>query len=523
MILSDPKNNTSLGSKFVSILANPVFLCLLLAAVTLAVYWPVMRCDFVDYDDPAYFMFNHHVQAGLTLNNVTWSFGTTATGNWHPLTWLSLMLDETLFGKSPAGPHFTNLLLHVANTVLLFLLFRRLTGAVWRSALVAALFALHPLHVESVAWISERKDVLSTFFGLLALWAYARFVQKSEVRSQKSEVENQVSGLRLSTSGYYWLALLFFSLGLMSKPMLVTLPFLMLLLDWWPLQRFTISKLRTTASRLILEKIPFFVLSAISCVVTFIVQQKEGSVVAWVNLSTAGRVENASVSYTRYLGKTFWPFGLANPYPHPGHWELWVVIFSMVLVVGLTVAAVWVGRKCPYVAVGWLWYLGTLFPVIGLVQVGIQSIADRYTYVPLIGVFMILAWGLDEAGANRRLPRQLLVVIALLLLVASGLRTRNQLSYWQNSGTLFNHTLAVTGNNSTAYSALGSYLLRQGRSMEATNYYIKSLQIHPDNPDVIFNLGNALTKLRNRCLTDGTTSVRSGAGSAPEPAVSGLL
>ncbi len=471
--------------------SGPLGICLLLVAVTLAVYWPVMRCDFVNYDDPDYFTANHHVQTGLKPANLVWAFTTRHASNWHPLAWLSLMLDAELFGKGPFGPHFTNLLLHAANTVLVFLLLRRLTAATWRSAVVAALFALHPLHVESVAWISERKDVLSTFFGLLSLWAYARFVRKSEV-------ENQVSGFRPPTSGYYWLALLFFALGLMSKPMLVTLPFLMLLLDWWPLGR--MSRVEGRGSRvrsLVLEKIPFFLLSAASCVVTYIAQQKGGAVTALTRISLSQRLDNAFVSYARYLGKTFWPVNLAVLYPLPVHWNTLWVILSLLLVIGFSVAAVWFGRKHPCVPVGWFWFVGTLVPVIGLVQVGIQSMADRYTYVPLIGVFTILVWGLGAVCASRRAPKTWIIFLAMTLFVACALRTRDQLRYWQNDETLFRHTLAVTKNNYLAYNNLGTWLSKKGQIAEAMDCFHKSLKIKPDDSDVLYNLGNAFARLGN--------------------------
>ena len=487
----------------------PEFLgiCLLLVAVTLAVYWPVMRYDFVNYDDPNYIESNVHVQTGLTLPNLVWAFSTRQTANWHPLTWLSLMLDVELFGKAPVGPHVTNLLFHLANTVLVFLLLRRLTGlrpengtgaatpqaaATWRSAFVAALFGLHPLHVESVAWISERKDVLSTFFGLLALLFYAGYAQKRS-RAKDSAV---ALDSRLSTLDYS-MALLFFALGLMSKPMLVTLPFVMLLLDYWPLERFKGQGSRFKVQSLVWEKIPFFILSAVSCVVTFIVQQKSGAMVSLMKISMTGRIENIFVSYGRYLGKTFWPVNLAVLYPHPIYWDAGLVIFSLLLVIGLSVAAVWLGRRFPFVFTGWFWFVGTLIPVIGLVQVGNQSMADRYTYVPLIGVFIILAWGMGELCASRRLPGQFMVMAALFLLVASALRTRDQTGHWRNSGTLFRHTLAVTQNNYIAYNDLGTYLSEVGQVTEAMDCYTKSLQINPDNSDALYNLGNALAKSGN--------------------------
>jgi tetratricopeptide (TPR) repeat protein len=465
-------------------------ICLLLVVVTLAAYWPVLRNDFVNYDDPDYFTSNVHVQKGLTLPNMVWAFSTGKTANWHPLTWLSLMLDVELFGKGPFGPHFTNLLFHLANTVLVFLLFRCLTAATWRSAIVAALFALHPLHVESVAWVAERKDVLSTFFGLLSLCAYACYAQRTGNSEQGGKTSN--------AQWCYWPAVFFLALGLMSKPMLVTLPLVMLLLDWWPLQRMTSGGWQMAGLRsLMVEKIPFFLLSAISCVVTFIVQRKNGAMVSFMKISLAGRIENTFVSYARYLGKTFWPVNLAVLYPHPGHWDAGLVVFSLMLFIGISVAAVRVGRRFPFVFTGWFWFVVTLIPVIGLVQVGNQSMADRYSYVPLIGVFIILAWGMGESCANRRQPRQLMVVAAMLLLVASALRTRVQTGHWQNSGTLFRHTLAVTQNNSVAYNDLGSYLSKVGQVTKAIDCYTKSLQINPDNPDTLYNLGNAFAKSGN--------------------------
>ena len=476
--------------------SGPLGICLLLVAVTLAVYWPVMRYDFINYDDPDYFTANTHVQTGLTLPNMVWAFSTRRTTNWHPLTWLSLMLDAELFGKGPVGPHFTNLLLHAANTVLLFLLLRRLTAANWRSALVAALFALHPLHVESVAWISERKDVLSTFLGLLTLLFYAGYAQGVTVDTCRvTRTESILSRVTCHVSRFYWLALLFFVLGLMSKPMLVTLPLVMLLLDWWPLGR--MSRVEGRGSRvrsLVLEKIPFFLLSAISCVVTFIAQQKGGSVISLVKISFAGRIENTFVSYARYLGKTFWPSHLAVLYPHPIHWGAGLIVFSLVLVIGFSVAAVWFGRQHPYVPMGWFWFVGTLVPVIGLVQVGIQSMADRYTYLPLIGVFMVVVWGFDEARVKWRLPETLVLFLAGMFLLAGAWATRSQLSYWRDSETLFRHTLAVTENNYLAYNNLGTCLSEKGQLAEARDCFQKSLRIKPNNVDALCNMGSVLTR-----------------------------
>jgi tetratricopeptide (TPR) repeat protein len=466
-------------------ISQPVFICLLLAAATLAVFWPVTGCDFVNYDDPDYFFSNVHVRAGLTWNGVAWAFRTVHASNWHPLTWLSLMVDAELFGKGPAGPHFTNLLFHAANTVLLFLLLRKLTAAVWRSAFVAALFALHPLHVESVAWISERKDVLSAFFALLALLAYARFVEESKVQSPMSKV-------------FYVLALFAFACGLMAKPMLVTLPFVMLLLDWWPLQRISNPEFQmANFRRLLLEKIPFFVLSAISCVITFIVQKKSGAVATLTGFSMPARIENTFVSYARYLGKALWPDPLAVPYPFPDHWKLSLVIYSVALMAGLSAIAVLFARKFPFAFTGWFWFVGTLVPVVGVVQVGNQSMADRYTYLPLIGVFIFFAWGAGELRTSWRVPRPLVFFLAATILAACAARSRIQTTYWQNSETLFTHALAVTEDNYVACNNLGVWLVDRGQTAEAMDYFQKSLQMNPDDADTMYNLGEVQSRLGN--------------------------
>jgi tetratricopeptide (TPR) repeat protein len=492
MILPEHQNNASLGSKFARALSNPVCLCLLLVAVTLVVYWPVTHYDFINYDDPDYFSANTHVQAGLTPGNVVWAFCTECAGNWHPLTWLFLMLDVNLFGRGPAGPHVTNLLFHLANTMLVFLLLRSLTRATWRSACVAALFALHPLHVESVAWISERKDVLSTFFGLLSLIAYTRYATGDKWRVTRADPAS--SPVTRHPSLHYFFALVFFALGLMSKPMLVTLPLAMLLLDWWPLERFKVQGSRFKVQSLVWEKIPFFVLSAISCVVTFIAQQKGGAVVKLARIPMTGRIANAFVSYARYLDKTLWPASLANPYPHPGHWGFPLVIYSVALVAGLSAIAVLFVRRIPFFFTGWFWFVGTLIPVIGLVQVGVQSMADRYTYVPLIGVFIILAWGLGAMCSNWHLPGKIPAVVVGIILVACALQTRNQTGYWQNGETLFRHTLAVTESNYMAHYNLGNTLLQSGQIDNAIAQYQKALEIRLGFADAHFKLGVALAQ-----------------------------
>ena len=502
MNLPGHQSSASFKTGFLRVSFHPTFISLLLVAVTLAVYWPVTSCDFISYDDPGYFTNNSHVQEGLTWDNVIWAFTTNDQSNWHPLTWLSYMLDVGLFGKGPAGPHFTNLLFHLANTVLLFLLLRRLTAAQWRSAFVAALFALHPLHVESVAWISERKDVLSAFFGILSLLGYARYVEQSKIHPSSLRFAEARSP---RSKVFYGFTLFFFAMSLMSKPMLVTLPFVMLLLDWWPLQRVASGRWHVTRTgervtsdesrgagvrSLVVEKWPFFALSAISCVVTFIAQQKGGAVIALVKIPMPGRIENAFVSYARYLGKTLCPMNLATPYPYFKHWPLWQVGLVMLLFACLCIIALRLGRKFPFVPTGWFWFVGMMVPVIGLIQVGHQSMADRYTYVPLIGLFVVFVWGAGELCARWHLSKQAIGVIAIIILAVSALRTHDQVRYWKNSEVLFRHAIAVIKNNYPAYDFLGIHFASHGQMAEAIDCYLKFLKICPDDPDVLYSLGN---------------------------------
>jgi tetratricopeptide (TPR) repeat protein len=489
---TNPQHARQFSARLAALLARRGIICLLLATATLALFWPLKNCDYLYLDDPTYTTSNPHVRQGLTLDGVVWAFSTRQASNWHPLTWLSHMLDVDFFGLGPGGPHMENLLIHIANTVLLFLLLREFTGAHWRSAFVAALFALHPLHVESVAWIAERKDVLSTLFWFLTLWTYGRYARESKVRSPKSKL-------------YYALALLAFVLGLMSKPMLVTLPFVLLLLDYWPLGRLPnfsspvsdghphVSNFAPLTSRLspllplLWEKIPFFVLSAISSVVTLFAQSKAMGSLA--TFPIAARLENVIVSYARYLGKTFWPAELALPYPHPGQWPIVWVISAVAIVAGLSAAALRFGRKMPFVITGWFWFLGTLIPVIGLVQVGAQSMADRYTYVPLVGLFILLVWGADAALARWHLPEIVARAAAAMVLGACAIRTADQLRYWQNSETLFRHSIAITKNNPLAYSNLGYYLYNHGHWEEAIEDYHQALRMNPSDYASYDNLG----------------------------------
>ena len=499
------------ASRLARLLSHPAIVSLLLAAATLAVFYPALRHQFVSFDDPDYVTANTHVKGGLTGEDMAWAFRAGHASNWHPLTWMSHQLDVQLYGLNPAGHHLTSLLFHALNTILLFILLRRLTGALGRSAFVAALFALHPLHVESVAWISERKDVLSAFFFLLTLMAYVNYVtssawrmsregEKSEDRNPKSEgnpkteirsgefgVGRSMFGVRgLQRSFWYALALVLFALGLMSKPMLVTTPFVLLLLDYWPLQRLQLktqdSRLKTLLP-LLLEKLPFLLLSIISCLVTVLVQKQ--AIQPLANLSLGVRVGNALLAYVRYLGKTLWPLNLATPYPHPGHWPLASVLLAAALLAGLTLAALWLRRKYPFAFTGWFWFLGMLVPVIGVVQVGEQSMADRYTYLPLIGIFIILAWGV-------RLNRGLLMLVAALVLLACAARTRDQLRSWKDSESLYRHAVAVSSKNFIAYYNLGSWLDSEGRIDEALTNYFKAVEMQPHYPDPLNNIGCSL-------------------------------
>ena len=454
-----------------------------LALLVLGLFWPAIRGGFGCLDDQAYVTANAHVQNGLTWEGVRWAFSSFEIANWHPVTWLSHMADCTLFGLRPAGHHLTSVLLHALNTLLVFLVLRSLTGATWRSLFVAALFGLHPLRVESVAWIAERKDVLSTFFLLLTLWAYAAWAQRVATR-------RSWAGL------CYGLALAAFALGLMSKPMLVTVPFVLLLLDYWPLQRIPRASAGAAVpvvGRLMVEKIPFFLLAAASGVVTFLAQKSGGAVQTMTRYPWEIRVENALVSYVRYLGKFVWPVDLAIFYPHPGAWAAGQVALAGALLAAISVIVVVGRRPRPYLLVGWLWYVGMLVPVIGLVQVGVQSMADRYTYVPLLGVGIALTWGTEELTRSWRHRGIALGVAAGAVLAGCVVLTHRQIGWWADAETLFRHALDVTENNAVAQNGLGTALVdRPERRAEAIAHFREALRIEPGFANVHFNLGKAL-------------------------------
>ena len=457
----------------------------LILAVTV-VYLQVGGFEFLNFDDDSYITKNPHVLSGLTAENVNWAFRTSHTGNWHPLTWISHMIDVEFFGMKAGMHHLVNLLFHIANTLLLFIIFRRMTGAFWKSALVAALFALHPLHVESVAWVAERKDVLSTFFWMLALLSYLRYTARPG-------------------TGRYAAVFFFFILGLLSKPMVVTFPFVILLLDWWPLQRMRGSmgetvpvtekegeRRRESIHFLIMEKVPFFLCTVLFSVVTYLVQRQAGSVRPFDQVHLADRVANAVISYAAYMGKLFRPVDLAVFYPYPRGFEPLVLWGSVLILLAAFLLVLLLARKRPWYVVGWLWYLGTLVPVIGLVQVGGQAMADRYTYIPLVGLFIMLAWGLEELSERLRLRTSVRAAALLSLLMGLAVLSWVQVGYWKNNFTLFTHAVEVTRDNDVAFYNLGNVMVMKGNHGGAIQYYSESLRIKPGDVRTLNNLGVTL-------------------------------
>lgn len=452
-------------------------ICLGLGLITLALYLPVVGHGFLDYDDQQYVTENAHVTSGLRARNVVWAFGFHA-GNWHPLAWLSHMLDCQIYGLNPAGHHFTNALLHSVNTVLLFLLLFQITGAHWRSACVAALFGWHPLHVESVAWVAERKDVLCVFFGLLLFLAYARYVRESQTGGQRSRI-------------WYGVALVLFALALMSKPMAVTFPFVLLLLDFWPLRRVRLRAEEAegkTLSVVILEKVPFLVFSIAACLLT--IKAQDAAIVSTLGLSVSSRIGHAMLSYGHYVGVLFWPHNLAVYYPYLTNISIVHLLFAGVFCVAATCVALWVARSRPYIPIGWFWFVGTLVPVIGLVQVGDQAWADRYTYLPSVGLFIIVVWGIAERVKNRQVLVLGIAVVGVALLID----TTVQLRHWLSTQTLFEQAAKVVPNNYMAITMLGSLDARADNLDEAIRKYRLALSIKPGFPEAHFFLGNALDK-----------------------------
>ncbi len=467
-------------------------LYLALATITFAVFFQVRNFDLVNYDDNKYVTENRHILTGLTRENVIWAFTSGYAANWHPLTWLSHMLDCQLFKTNPAGHHLINLLLHIINALLLLAVLYKMTGSVGKSAFVAALFALHPLTVESVAWVSERKNVLSTMFWFLTLIAYVRY---TKLRNLK----------------WYFLALSFFTLGLMAKPMLVTLPFVLLLLDYWPLERLE----RKNLYYLILEKLPFFAFSTVSCIITFFVQRSGGAVALILKLPPNMRIANCFVSYIEYMRKTIWPSKLTVFYPYPLNTiPAWHIILAVLLLLAISVFAIFFASRHRYLFAGWFWYLGTLVPVIGIVQVGEQAWADRYSYIPLIGLFIIAAWAFPFLLKKVFVPQTMIAFLALIILSVFSVCTLLQLRYWRNSATLFEHALAINKNNYVAHYCLGDWWLQQGKNDKAVAHFNEALRINPNY--LLAHIGLGITFAKQGKLDQAIERFRYGIKYDPE-------
>jgi Flp pilus assembly protein TadD len=475
-----------------------IFTYTVLILSILLVYWHVRNFDFVSYDDDYYVYENQHVLNGLTYDGIVWAFTTGYANFWHPVTWLSLMLNTSLFGPDPGWFHLVNIFGHIANTLLLFAVLKKMTGSLWPSAFVAAAFALHPMHVESVAWITERKDVLSTLFWLLTLAAYVNYVKRPSIFR-------------------YLISLAVFVIGLMAKPMLITLPFVLLLLDYWPLDRFAAPRAVKTAAigdrrrilyRIIVEKIPFIIFSAVFSVIAFLTQQAGDNIVDFKTIPLTDRVANAFLSYTAYMGKMFWPRNLAIFYPFDiRNYTYFEIVLCAALLIIISIFVIRFGRTKKYLPVGWFWFVGTLIPVIGLVQFTGTSYADRFTYIPYIGLFIMIAWGLPELVSKlpqRSLPyrRQhvaaghgvakgkiALGVAAAAVLTAMGIVARAQTGYWSNSIALFSHAIEVTQNNYRMYYNLGIAYGKLGQYQDAIEAYQQAIRIKPDSGWAHCNLG----------------------------------
>ncbi len=512
-------------------------LCLGITLITIIAFEQVRNNQFV-YDDLLYITQNPHVFKGLSAESVKWAFTATHAGNWHPVTWLSHILDCELFGVEPFWPHLENLLIHILNALLLFWILRNMTGAFWRSAIAAAVFALHPIHVESVAWAAERKDLLCGFFWMLTIASYIEYARRPG-------------------SSRYFLVVIFFILGLMSKPMIVTLPFVLLLVDYWPLARFEKFQPNDVENRfkkapagfLLAEKIPLFILVALSCVITFVAQREQGAMDMLEPMGFGVRAANALASDITYMSKMIYPSSLAVMYPHPGgELGLWYALISLCVILVVSVIVIRLGRRSPYLVLGWFWYLGTLVPAIGFVQVGVQGMADRYTYLPSIGFFIIVVWGAADLAEKRRFLKIAVLISALVIISLLVVCTRKQVRYWRNNFALFEHALSVAGNSPEmlynmgvvmqrernfdlalqcyqqslqhkkdyfqADNNIGSILRQQGKLDEAAGYINRALQINPEYSQAYNNLGLVLAERGS--LSDAIVQFRRAVDIAPD-------
>jgi len=456
-------------------------ICIVLAVVTLAVYRQTYQFDFLKFDDEVYVTENSYIQSGITLDGLRWAFSTLYAEFWHPVTWLSLMFDYQIYGLNAGGYHQTNLILHVLSALLVFLLFNRMTGTLWRSAFVAALFALHPLRVESVAWIAERKDVLSVFFGIASLYAYALYTES----------------LKLSR---YALCFILFALSLMSKPTMVTLPFVLMLLDVWPLQRWQKAIQARGNSFVVVkgilgEKIPFIILSIIFSILTLWAQQKGHMIVSLENLPFSVRFQNAVMSYVAYLGKMFWPVNLASFYPYEHYFSMPKILAACLMLMIITIAVIYFRQRWSFLFVGWFWYLGTLIPVIGLVKSADYAMADRFTYVPFIGIAMMLVWGMPLLFPRQDMRKKILFPAGIGVLGIFVMLSWQQCGYWKNSIKLWSHALQATENNAKAHNNLGRALRAEGKIKEAIDHYDHAVRIAPDKAMVYFNRALAYASL----------------------------
>lgn len=474
----NPNTRPTVLSVFQAPEKRRLIFCLLLALATISLYNPVTRAPFLNFDDDGYVTENMHVRSGLTWNTTVWAFHTTEQANWHPITWLSHALDCQLFGLNPAGPHTVNILLHAANVVLLFLILQSATGLDWFSLMVALLFALHPLNVESVAWIAERKNVLSMFFFLSALAAYGWYARKPGI-------------------GRYFAVTAAYAMGLMTKPQVITFPFALLLLDYWPLYRLASTRdahaeaatrsipVRSFGS-LVWEKVPWLALSALSAVITM----KTQAAAAWAGIPLWVRLGNSSIAYGKYLAKAFWPLNLAPVYPYPQHSiSVVAILLCTAMIVAVSILAAIFHRRRPYF-VGWFWFLGTAVPMIGLVQVGVQSMADRYAYIPLLGIFVVICWGAADLIRNWHVPTYAAAAVTVIVLLGMAIALHRQVSFWSDNLTLWNHTLEVTGPNYTAEDNVASELLVEGREQEALPHLLRARLLRPDDPAVTLNIAN---------------------------------